>query len=467
MVATFRGLGHLWLIAASLGILMPCHHTGQFKKLLHFHINTMSTTPVEYLPETSSISCQRCKEQSAVLVSRKENFCAKCFIFFMRGKQRKQMFDDRYKVKYGAVAERLGVQKALLALSFGVSSLVLFDMIASLLQEQNITHKGKQGFELVVVYLKEDGESRSEQFQLLASKYFPVSIKYVEVDLELYPVTSRMKLAVSPEFDVVADPRVNSAESISQLLENVSSRSLKADLLGLIYEEIFNATAVQEQCQTLLYGHSMTRLANEVIALTVKGRGLRIHEAVADRTQSYSGTEVHVIFPLRDILFAEVKAVLKISEGLSEYAVIQAAQGKKLAKNMTVHDLTTQYFDGLDATGYASTASTVVKTAEKLGGPKNEATAVCRVCGASIHHDPRTWLRNITVNAAAPLETDEERAYAQEYLVFVPEKVTGTDLTACYGCTVTMAGAGESFVWPVRASKQEILDEFVLTDDEE
>ncbi|OBA23588.1 hypothetical protein METBIDRAFT_36535 [Metschnikowia bicuspidata var. bicuspidata NRRL YB-4993] len=425
----------------------------------------MSSTPVQYLPELSSDVCQRCKDLPAVLVSRKEKFCAKCFIWFMRGKQRKQMLDDRYKVKYGAIAERLGVQRVLLPLSFGVSSLVLFDMIASLLQEQNLMHKGKQGFELVVVHLQEDQQSRSELFQALAGNYTPVSIQYVEVDLDLYPVDTRVRLAVSPEFDVVADADVSRSESVAQLLEKSASRSLKADLRGLIYEEIFNNIAVREQCETLLYGHSMTRLANEVIALTVKGRGLRIHEAVADRTSSYMGKDLHVIFPLRDILFAEVKAVLKLSDGLSKYAVLPVAQGPRPVKNMTVHDLTTQYFDGLDATGYASTASTVVKTAEKLGGPRSEAPDLCQVCGAAIHHNPRAWLQNITVNSAAPLNTDEEREYAREYRAHSPENATGKDLLVCYGCTVTMAGAGDGFIWPVRATKEEILGEYVLTDE--
>ncbi|KAM9893231.1 hypothetical protein OXX79_009481 [Metschnikowia pulcherrima] len=374
------------------------------------------------------------------------------------------MLDERYKVKYGAIADRLGVQRVLLPLSFGVSSLVLFDMIASLLQEQSAMHKGKHGFELIVVHLKDEGMSKTEDFRSLSSKYSPVEIKYIEIDLASYPVESRMKLAVSPEFDVIAE-RVNSADSVAELVEKISSRSSKADLLGIVYEEIFNALAAKEKCQTIIYGHSMTRLANEVIALTVKGRGSKIHEAVADRTIVRDNAEIHIIFPLRDILFAEVKAVLKLSDGLSDYVKLPVASGRKLVKNMTVHDLTTQYFDGLDATGYASTASTVVKTAEKLGGPKSEVKDICRICGASIHHDPRTWLRNITVNTAAPLDTEEEKAYAEEYSAHIADKVTGHDLTACYGCTVTMAGAGESFVWPVRASKDEILEEFVLSDD--
>lgn len=377
----------------------------------------------------------------------------------MRGKQRKQMLDEKYKVKYGAVADRLGTQLVLLPLSYGALSLVLLDMIASLLQEQNVTHKGRQGFNLVVLHIAGQGISHQDKFNEIREKYAPVDIKYLEKSLDDYPVSSRMKLAVSAAAEVQAVPEENTA-TVSALLAACASRSLQEDLRDIVMEEIVLDTASSEQCQTVLYGHSMTRLAVQVIADTVKGRGLAIHASVANRTLSHNGTDLTVIFPLRDILFAEIKEVLALSEGLSQHAQPNEPT-LRLTRNMTVHDLTRQYFDTLDATGYASTASTVVKTAEKLGGPRGPATATCRVCGADIHQNPRQWLQNITVTDAAPIDTAEEQAYVDEYTQSVSASPTGQLLEVCYGCTVALGGAGP-IVWPVRATKQEILDEYVL-----
>ncbi|SGZ54527.1 CIC11C00000001852 [Sungouiella intermedia] len=355
------------------------------------------------------------------------------------------MLDERYKVKYGAVLERLGTQRVLLPLSFGPSSLVLFDMIASLLQEQNLAHKGKQGFELVVLHLQEDEQAAEK-------------IKFKIVNADDWKLSDKMKISVSNEFDVIAqklDSKSETALTVSHLLELSPSRSLRADLLAIIYEDTIFQTA-----------HDA--MATEVISLTVKGRGLQISQEIADGPRSYGDHSVHVIFPLREVLFAEVDAVLKLREGLLQYMKISEEPQTRIVKNMTVQALTSQYFDNLDATGYASTASTVVKTAEKLGGPKDPKTGICQICGCDIHQDARKWLRNITVAEAAPLVKDEQRKYAEAYeLEFRANDVSGVGLTVCYGCTTTLAGAGSGFVWPVRASKEEILDEYVLTDDEE
>lgn len=374
------------------------------------------------------------------------------------------MLDDRYKVKYGAVADKWGLQKVLLPLSFGVSSLVLLDMTACLLQEQMEGHKGRCAFELVVVHIIEGGKSKRPEFDELAKKYHPVSIKYVEHDLNKYSAADFKAISVSPTYDVVGEAAQE--DDIAKLLQNSSSRSLREDLRNVVYGDIFRHVACEEGCQTLLYGHSMTRLANEVLSLTVKGRGLTIHDAIADKSITYGNNQIHVIFPLRDILFAEVNAVFQLREGLSQFQVQQLKPPSRLIKNMTVEDLTTEYFENLDATGYASTASAVVKTAEKLGGPTQAKKGVCQICLTIIYHDPKQWLSNITVNTAAPLVSAEERAYAELIQASKAELVDGLPLTVCYGCTVSLKGAGTNFVWPVRSTKQEILDEFTLTDEE-
>lgn len=436
----------------------------------------MSSGPITYLPEHSEELCQRCNDQTAVLVARKEKFCLKCFVFFMKGKQRKLMLDERYKVKYGAIAEKLGVQKVLLPLSYGASSLVLLDMVASLLQEQNLAHKGKQGFELVVLHIKEPGETKKSGnpvnitpgvFQSLSSVYSPVKIAYHEIDLRNSIPKAVMNIAVDHDFGVIAsEAQTTNNKTMEDLLLLCGSRSLQEDLLSLLKSELIKKFAMKSDCQTILYGHSMTRIANEVIALTVKGRGLTIHESVTNRVINYDGNDIQVIYPLREILKAEVHAILLFNDHLQKYFVPEAEAGSRLAKNKTVRDLTTQYFDNLDATGYASTASTVVKTAEKLGESKEPEIGHCEVCGSTIHHQPKKWLKDITVTTPAKLVTVEELEYAREFGE-TEGPLMGRELVTCYGCTVTLAGSGKGFVWPMRASEKEIIDEYVLTDDEE
>lgn len=337
-------------------------------------------------------------------------------------------------------------------------------MVASLLQEQTHAHKGKQGFELVVMVIEETASDDTRaKLESLVAKYAPVKMTYKIVVLDEYATDPLMQMAVTETFAVLGLQKGLLAESgstISSLLASAASRSLRTDLLSTVHAELILRTAIAEKCQTVVYGHSMTRLANEVISLTVKGRGLTIHEAVADRTIVRDGTEVHYIFPLRDILLAEVKAVLDLGD-MAEYVVVPE-NPSRIVKNMTVEALVGQYFDTLDATGYASTASTVVKTGEKLGGPKDPAVAQCRICGTSIHHKAQKWVNTITVSEGAALTTEEEKEYAAQYAALEAENLSGSPVEACYGCTVTLAGAGPGFTWPVRASKEDILAEYSL-----
>lgn len=456
----------------------------------------MENKPVQYL-EGSQEKCQRCKQETAVLISRKEKFCKTCFIRFIRGKQRKQMQDDKYKVKYGEVAENLGSQKVLLAFSGGISSLVLLDVIASLLQEQNLQHKGKQGFELIVLSLDEwEINSLNKKFQdvlpQILANYSPVEIKFRVLSLDSYILdeSTLEKISVNTKFEgfteMIPKDQIKDLKLID-LLNKCPNKSSIEDLLITVYDELILQTAYQERCSTILYGHSMTRIANEIIALTVKGRGSTVYQSVADHSRTYKNETFQIIFPLREILYAEIITYCQLSD-LNQYIIESTLPKSKITRNLTIRDLTTNYFTQLDATGYASTASTVVRTGEKLGAPTDPVLSKCQICGVNIHQDPSKWLARITVADPAPIETDEERKYVELYHLENPAinspQSENVPLNVCYGCLVTLNGikSESGFIWPVKqeddsnkplnlkyvaTDTQAILDEYVLTDNED
>jgi len=403
------------------------------------------------------------------------------------------MQGDRYKVKYGEVATKWGRQRVLLAFSGGISSLVLLDVMASLLQEQALHHNGKQGFELVILALDEVETRRldrsvSEVLPLLVGRYSPVQITYKVVSLDTYVVGRGVmeKITIDHQFSGFSH-RVDagSAATTKDLLAACPNKSSAEDLLGVIYDELVLSTAHAEGCQTILYGHSMTRLANDVIALAVKGRGSTIYRAISDRTEEFCGQQFTIIYPMREILFGEILAYGQLGD-LDQYVVKSTVAKSNVNKNLTIRELTTKYFSVLDDTGYASTASAVVKTGEKLGAPTTAVVSKCQVCGVSIHQDPKRWLSRITVSDPAPVATAEEHQYLEMYREQAPPAVgeDGEKLHVCYGCLVTLRGvdAGSGFMWPVKRAtdpqtpllpvyvdsndKQAVLDEYVLTDEE-
>ncbi|EGW34321.1 uncharacterized protein SPAPADRAFT_59736 [Spathaspora passalidarum NRRL Y-27907] len=379
------------------------------------------------------------------------------------------MQDDKYKVKYGEVAEKLGKQKVLLALSGGESSLVLLDIMSSLLQEQFEAHKGRQGFELVVVNLDEYKlKSLNSQCQdvipKLLERYTQVKLSFKVLSLDSYIDQDTLKyISLNKDFTGFVQELHRTKEyTLNELLESCQDKSSAEDLLSIVYESLILKTAEVEGCETIVYGHSMTRIANEIIALTIKGRGSIIHKAIADHTTTYNNKEFKILFPLRDVLYVELLAYAQLAE-LTPYILISTIQKSKITKNLTIRDLTTNYFKNLDATGYASTASTVVKTGEK----------------------------NITVNDAAPVTTDEEMKYLELFKASletggVSEGVAKEPVSICYACIVTLSGVKkDNFIWPViddkpqhdtplqfvytndEEEKKKVLDEFILTDDEE
>lgn len=442
--------------------------------------------PIEYLSAEDESVCLRCHDTKAVLITRKEKFCTKCFARFVRSKQRKLMPDDKYKVKYGPRAED-ALPKVLVTVSLGSSSLVMLDVMISLLQEQAEMHKGKQGFEIVVLNIDQSKtmllEKHAKSIMPHLEQFWPVKFTHKCLSVDSYIIDQELlqRITLYPDFTAMAsNTNLSSEITLTELLKRCPNKSSAEDLLTIVYDELILRTAHVEKCETILYGHNMTRIANEIIALTVKGRGSSIHEKISDRTTVYRSNDYKIIYPLRDVLQAEVDAYAKLMN-LDQFIVRSTIPQSKINRNMTIRELTTQYFNMLDATGYASTASTVVKTGDKLGPPKfQEVSQTCQVCGIEIHQNPIHWLRRITVNEAAPIETEEELEYVKLYQDLVGKNETTDEtngelkpLQICYGCTVTLGGikATEGFVWPVKGNEQqenaEILNEYILTDDEE
>ncbi|KAI5963607.1 CTU2 [Candida pseudojiufengensis] len=421
--------------------------------------------------------CQKCKNEQAILKARNELHCRECFLRLVRGKQRKQMSDERYKVNY----KRNKNEKVLLAYSGGISSLVLLDIIANLLAEQSEAHKGLKGFDLVVINLNEyQYKSLSAKLdsilpQLWKRYSIPMNFKIISIN-DYLDENTLYAISLDNEFKSFAK-QIKTKTTIIDLLNKCPNKSSAEDLLSIILHKLLLKAANKENCNTIIYAHSMTRIANEILALTVKGRGSMIHKSISDRTENIDGKPITIIYPLRDVLHDEIIEYSKLSH-LQEYIVDSTILKSKISKNLTIKDLVANYFTNLNETGYASTASTVMKIGQKLTSPQSntETTTVCKICGVEIFQDPQTWLRSITVNDPAPITTEEEQEYYKMYKSSSAHDISqnGSNIDLCYGCITTLNGTNE-FIWPINPSikisyensHQNVLDEFVLTDTEE
>lgn len=422
--------------------------------------------------------CKRCKKETTSLASRNDTFCEGCFIRFIRGKQRKQMQDEKFKVKFRADQDK---PKLLLDLKNDHESYVLLDIMLSMLAEQ-LTHgpKANVGFELVVAVINDCKKGYQVDVSKIKELYTTeelerLGITFIEVNVDDFITNNKLenlKLDLQNFQTFVSDGIKGSAiKTYQELLNQIADKTTREDVSRVIHDDLIISTAQENQCSIVVKPHSMTQMAVEILTDSISGRGAEIPIKSQD---AYIGT-FDIIHPLRDILYSEIRMyanIIKLNE-LSPVLKISSSISDVSTKSKSVHTMVTEYFQTLE-TEYPEVVSTVVKIGAKLGNPSGKPESRCEMCKTPIYHDPKAWLEQITVDGFVPPQNEEEEANLKRYLesiVDVDEEtvdVEQTETKLCYGCMVTLGVSQvKDLQWPQRPSREEILAEYILTDDDE
>lgn len=397
---------------------------------------------------TSEGKCQKCGE-IAFISNRKETICDSCFNIFMRGKLRKLLRSDVYKIN-----SRQGLHKILLAFSGDVRSITCLDMIQDLLVEQQKNY-GKTGFELVLVNI--------DEHKLIAPRLDELHALH-DIEFKIVPLESFLngkslkRIGVDKKFDILM--KNEDEMSIHEIIGLLPNKTSVEDFMEFMYDQILLHEAKELGCGTILYCNSMNKLSSSILANLIKGRGSNMNFKVNDTQKD----GVFIKNPMRELFDNEIEYYAKIND-LGKFTVANNEVISNINKNMTVKQITNRYLRNLESSGYASTIPTVVKITEKLVEPTKFAPlGECKICHEIIYQDPKEWLNKITVNEPAPLTEDIEREYLQQYLdLHQPDDNYNVSQTKiCYGCMVSMSGAS-SIVWP--QTDQEILDEYIIDDE--
>ncbi|KAK9359752.1 hypothetical protein V1504DRAFT_476723 [Lipomyces starkeyi] len=410
----------------------------------------------------SETQCRRCKNNAATYISRKEQFCKDCFVRFLRGKQRKQMAD--YKVCYDPSTSTPQIPpKILLALSLSESSLSLLEMLVSLLHEQRTMHRGNSGFELFVVHVDQSnvypypsGMESASILESIRQTYndtctticTPVDGFFADTKSLLHFIHNGSDIA---DYSFLADLTLDGKITVPDVLSNIRDRTSKLDILQTIREALVFNTAKQLQCTTIVWGDTMSRLAERTLSLTAKGRGSVIPYLLSDGFRN----GIYNIYPLREVLRAEAEEYVKMLD-ISKYVSKPSIKAPNVLRMMTIDDLLANYFADIE-TGFPSIVSTVVRTAAKLTDKVADARSICALCGLPCDDKcPERWLQDITVNQSAPSfdATSEQDDIG-------PEKDEPRPII-CYGCLVATNGASFPWISTLRNSKEEVLDEYEL-----
>lgn len=392
------------------------------------------------------------------------------------------MNDEKFKVKFG---DNVIPEKVLFPISFGPSSVVLLDILVSLYKEQLRNPRAKLGFELIVLYI-DDGEitsyenSVNEIMRRVNERYnfqeYSITFKKLNINSFIRDKASLQKITLLQTFDSFKiEKDLSSIKSFKQILDSCPNRASKQDLTQIVKTELVKKYAVANDCKVILWGHNMSRLAEEVIGLTVKGRGAEIYTNLTDGVESYQEWELEHLHPLRDVSQNEINIFVGLQK-LSDLLLVPKDRIEKLmVKQKTINEIVGDYYKVVD-TEYDNIVSTVVKTGAKLVEPKKFDGKYCSICKGKIYNDPMNWLRKITYNKAIDPENEVEESSLQQWREANKDEIIELEnsekipIDICYGCSVTLGGAKKSsLVWPVsgkQSSKEETLSEFIIGDDE-
>ena len=463
--------------------------------------------------------CQRCKKETAIIKSRKESFCDKCFSKFVSLKQRKRMMGsddfcrDVFKVLYNKDGTH-EVGKVVMGFDFQSSCLVAFDVIIQMLREQNQQHRGRIGFTLDLVSVYKDNETLN-RFEdtwksICSSERYSkdnilnnVNIHFIDANT-FYNKKNLMQILID---NVNFNSKAINLEdkdhySVEDLLKSCSNRNSRNDFWHIIVQHTVKQFAMQTKCSVLIWGNSMTKLADQILGLIIKGRGSSIASSLdsASFDKTYGNTFKN-LYPMKDILLSEIDAYIisqKIDSFLIDYNLrksllisekgsVKSNVNNTLIKNMSINELVRKYYEDMEGE-YSNIISTVLRTGDKLQAPTKyleEGTVphVCSICSNIIYSNPSSWLKSITVNKGHPVETEEEREYykqwreskigaeTEQYLKLKDHIWSnGDDVSLCYGCTINLNDMkGRNVIWPTNTGNelQEVLEEYQISDDEE
>lgn len=432
--------------------------------------------------------CKRCNQRPTTLVSRNDAFCEMCFVRFIRGKQRKQMQAEKFKVKFTDKAKKPNV---LFDMQNNHQSYVLLDIIISMLQEQ-LTQgpKALRGFNLIVCTINNNNELPVDAEKLkdfyTSKELERLGIEFVEVDCNSYVKDNKLEhLRLDLEsFTTFVRPNHNidlsGISTYDELLSQAADKSTREDLSRIINEDILFQTAKDQMCTILIKPDSMTQMAVDILSDTIRGRGseipLKSQDSVIPITKSEN---FEILHPLKDVLNSEIKMYAKALSlnQLSPNLQNEVSSSDISNKNKTVGQLVGEYFTSLEVE-YPETVSTVVKIGAKLSNDSKIAVNHCAICKVPIYHDPKLWLEQITVPGCVAPQNDEERTNLQMYLDSVKntddnlndeaDSDTLGEIKICYGCMVTLGVSKvTNFDWPQRPTREEILSEYILGSDDD
>lgn len=322
---------------------------------------------------TPKVLCVECRERDADLNIRNRRLCVECFGRYVNSKILKRMESYRFKSLDANHKRRL-----LLPLSGGVSSLVLLQVLDIQLQRQS-TNRNRTAYDLIIAHVVLPDQSASvfndQQLAQLAQRFSSHEF------LPKFALSASLSLDKSIQDDLrhigcERHDQESDVDFFNRIVSSATSVTTRADLQSLLLQRLIVAIAKAHGCESIVWGHSDSRLAALTLAGVAKGRGGSVPSTITDGPSPFG---VNFNHPLRDLFKAELETYAStLPEPLGEVGTTETdPQPPASLRNTAIDNLLTDYIN-TQGIKYPSIMANVVRTGEKLEVRPN--SNFCRLC---------------------------------------------------------------------------------------
>jgi cytoplasmic tRNA 2-thiolation protein 2 len=290
---------------------------------------------------------------------------------------------ETYKSRASAAKAQ---KKLLLPISFGPSSTSLLAILDEHLQAQ-LDRMGRTTYTLLLVHV--DLEVDGAQQTKISAQLEKFKDRFPNHTCLTADITQALSLDIDWKSLGLEDP-ANGAfpgsdkARLDSLFHLISSATSKVDISSTLLTRLLVDIAKKNDCESILFGDSTTRLAEKTLIETAKGRGFSLPWQVSDGLSPYG---VNFLYPLRELLKKELLDFSSlISPPLTDLIMYQppATEVSASAKSTTIDDLMAQYFETVEEK-FPAIVANVVRTSSKLKTPViAETSACCGLCGLPV-----------------------------------------------------------------------------------
>lgn len=261
------------------------------------------------LPFETKISASKIFSNISSMVSDRSNkSCRDCHIVYVRGKSMRHL--EPFRVKRGTEINR---RRIMVATSYGKSSTTVLELLHWHRLEQ-LRRARRAEYDVFVVHVDERAlgvQSAPEQVvEEMKAAYDQFEYQTVPLQ-DIYQFEEAIDSVSQPGGLDHAPPELPPAgtdeptqdqspelQKLSNLLTSLTSKSSQADMISILRTRLIIEIAKKENCEAILFGDSLTRVAQMVLAEVTKGRGHAIPWLISDGPTPYGMPQSSLSFLL-------------------------------------------------------------------------------------------------------------------------------------------------------------------------